>query len=226
MFKRNRIKACLLSILLIIFCVTACKTNNAPTPQPESYSKPPSGIQKPLTDENIDNEINYIETPMTTPAPNPEPSVAVDEAIGYFQTTLLDQSKSRLHNITLASEKIDGFVLQPGQVFSFNEVVGQRLPERGFKKAIVLIKGKRGYEEGGGICQISSTMFNAAEKAGMEIVERHSHSKDVHYLPLGRDAAIVYGEQDFKFKNTRDFPVKLHAYIEGDKMVTSITRAQ
>ncbi|MGE4284862.1 MAG: VanW family protein [Clostridia bacterium] len=226
MFEKKRVKVELLTIIFIIFFATSCGSNKAPKPAQEPAPTPQkqSKDQEPVLD--YENLKTPAPAPTPAPTPAPKPAVEVGQGIGYFQTTILDKSRSRVHNIKLASEKINGFIVQPGQEFSFNGVVGQRLPEKGFQKAIVLIRGKRAYEEGGGICQISSTLYNSAEKAGLEIVERHSHSKDVHYLPMGQDAAIAYGSQDLRFKNTRDFPIKLHAYVEGNKMITNITRAQ
>jgi vancomycin resistance protein YoaR len=216
MIKKKSYKFIISICILISFIVASCAKNEP---------KPP---QKPLPDVVEAPTPAPISTPVPTPTPTPtpEPPIEVNGVISSFKTTILDRSRTRVHNINLASQKISGYVIQPGETFSFNSVVGERLPERGFKKAIVIIKNKRAYEEGGGICQVSSTLYNAAELAGLEIIERHSHSKDIHYLPLGKDAAVAYGSLDLKFKNTKSYPIKIKAYVEGNKMVVSILRAE
>lgn len=144
--------------------------------------------------------------------------------IGSFETVILDKSKSRVNNIKVASEIINGYVLQPGKVFSFNKVIGKRNAAKGFKKAIIILKGKRAYGRGGGICQVSTTLYNAVEKAGLEILERHSHSKDVNYVPKGKDATVVYKYKDFKFKNTKEYAIKIICAIENDKVKVRIEK--
>jgi vancomycin resistance protein YoaR len=103
--------------------------------------------------------------------------------------------------------------------------MGKRTIQNGFKPALIIINGK--YEEGlgGGVCQLSSTLYNAADKAGLKIVERHAHTKQVAYVPRGRDAAISYGHMDLKFKNTKDFPIVIKVQVKNGKVYTSIYKA-
>ncbi|MDK2800519.1 MAG: vancomycin resistance protein VanW [Clostridiales bacterium] len=214
-----------MKIFLFIICIffinlyiISCSTNQ-PKPEQKPQKSAPKTVEVPKP--------SPVKTPVPTPPPTtPPPTVEVNGILSSFKTTILDKSKDRVHNLNLASQIIYGHVVHPGEIFSFNKVVGERLPERGFRKAIVIVKDKRGYDEGGGICQVSSTLFNAAQQAGLEIIERHSHSKDIHYLPQGQDAAIAYGSLDLKFKNTKNFPIKIETYVEGDKMVAKILRAE
>jgi vancomycin resistance protein YoaR len=89
----------------------------------------------------------------------------------------------------------------------------------------VFNQGKESKGYGGGVCQVSSTLFNTAEKAGLEIVERHRHSKRVYYVPKGKDAATSYGGVDFKFKNTLAYPIKINARADDEKVTVSVIKA-
>jgi vancomycin resistance protein YoaR len=146
--------------------------------------------------------------------------------LGSYQTPLLNRDKERIDNIRLAIRKINGYKLKPDEIFSFNKTVGKRDAANGFKVAAVIINGEYGEDMGGGVCQLSSTIFNAADKAGMQIVERHSHSRAVRYVPEGRDAAVSYDYLDFKFKNNKSYTVEVKAAIEGAKLRVSIYRAK
>ena len=144
--------------------------------------------------------------------------------IAIFETKIIDKSENRIHNLKLASSMIDGYVLKPGEAFSFNEVVGEANEERGFKKAIVLHKEDKVLDDGGGICQVSSTLYNAARQAGLEIIERHSHSKDVGYIPQGQDAAIAYDTFDLKFKNTYTYHIMIKIIVNEEVITVSIKK--
>jgi len=128
-------------------------------------------------------------------------------------STTFSSPAGRTTNIKVACKYIDGTVLKPGEVFSFNEVVGRRTPERGFKIATVYSGQETLEGYGGGVCQVSTTIFNAVLYANLQIVERCQHSMTVHYVPYGRDAAISWGSADFKFKNTTNTPIKISAKV-------------
>lgn len=117
----------------------------------------------------------------------------------------------RSYNVKLASKFIDGVILMPGDVFSYNDVVGPRTLSRGFKEANVYVGSEVEVGVGGGICQVSSTLFNSVVMSGLSIVSRTNHSLPVSYVPLGRDATVSYGSIDFKFSNPYDMPVKIAA---------------
>lgn len=121
----------------------------------------------------------------------------------------------RTTNLKIASGKIDGYVLMPGDTFSYNSVVGKRTVAAGFQLAGVYSGGGVVDGLGGGICQISSTLYNIVVMSDLEIIERENHSFLPGYLPAGRDATVVYGAIDFKFKNTRDYPVKIYSTVSG-----------
>ncbi len=121
---------------------------------------------------------------------------------------------NRVDNIEKALNMIDGYVLNPGETFSFNDVLGPRYSSLGWKEAGAINGGKSVQEPGGGVCQVSSTAFNAVLLADLTIVERSPHSWPLSYLPAGQDATINTGAQDFKFRNDRETPVIISAEID------------
>lgn len=142
--------------------------------------------------------------------------------IGYYITYYNAGNRDRSHNIALAAEAIDGTVIFPGERFSFNRVVGIRTTGRGYRRAAVIVRGELSEGVGGGICQVSSTLFNAADRAGLKIVQRYSHSRHVPYVPSGRDATVSWGGPDFVFDNAYNQPVLLRAFAGGGSMAVSI----
>ena len=138
-------------------------------------------------------------------------------------TTKYDSTNTnRAINLEIAINKINGIVLAPGEIFSFNQVVGERTAKSGFKEAVIYSDGELDYGLGGGICQISSNLYNTVLEANLEIVERKNHSMTVNYLPVGRDATVSYGSVDFKFKNSRSYPIKIGATINSGVITISI----
>jgi len=139
--------------------------------------------------------------------------------IDYAITNASSSSRSRLNNIQVAMSLINGAKLAPGETFSFNERVGQRTADRGFKMATAYSGGEVTEQVGGGICQVSTTLFNAAVKADMKIDERHNHSLTVHYVDKGKDATVDWGHQDLKFTNTSPDDIYICCYLTDDKRV-------
>ena len=134
-------------------------------------------------------------------------------------TNASSSSSNRLSNIRQSLKAINGMWLDPGESFSFNQVVGQRTTERGYKTATAYSGGKVTEEVGGGICQVSTTLFNAAVKANLKIDERHPHSLTVSYVDLGKDAAVDWGNKDLKFTNNSDDRIYICCYLSDDKRV-------
>lgn len=132
-------------------------------------------------------------------------------------------NKNRTTNLQLASKAINGTILQPGATFSFNKVVGQRTAARGYKPAHIFVGATASTEGiGGGVCQVASTMFNAALLGNFKIAERHQHSQRVAYVPLGRDAAIYWGSMDFKFTNNTSSAMQIRMTCKNGKITCSI----
>lgn len=136
---------------------------------------------------------------------------AFPDQLSTFKTRYDASDKDRTTNLILACKKLDGKVIMPGETFSYNATLGPRSTATGYKNAKVYENGEVVDGIGGGICQISSTLYNAALMADMEIVERRNHQFVTSYVGAGRDATVVYGLTDFKFKNTRKYPIKLKA---------------
>jgi len=132
-----------------------------------------------------------------------------NDVLADIHTDILDFSAGRQTNVRLSSQLINGMILNPGDVFSFNRRVGQRTAARGFQSGIGFIAGRTEQMLGGGICQVSSTLYMAALRGNMEIVERHQHGFRVAYSPLSQDAAIFWGSLDFRFRNTSPYPIRL-----------------
>ena len=135
--------------------------------------------------------------------------------VSSFSTKYDASNRNRSINLEIAANKINGTVLMPGDVFSFNKVVGKRTVEEGYKDAKIYADG--GVVDGlaGGICQISSTLYNAVLLGNLEIVERRNHSFPTSYVRTGRDATVVYGTIDFQFKNSRSYPIKIEATVKN-----------
>lgn len=129
---------------------------------------------------------------------------------------------NRSHNLYTAASRLNGAVIAPQEVFSFNQHVGMRTTEKGYRDAMVIVGGKFEPGLGGGVCQVSSTLYNACLLAGMEIVERCNHNLAVSYVPLGQDATVVYGALDFKFKNNTGYPVYIRAVTYGGQLTINI----
>lgn len=134
--------------------------------------------------------------------------------IGVYGTQV-GGTESRLANVRIAGGFIDFTLLMPGEVFSFNHEVGAPIPGRGFQEAPIIVGEELVPGYGGGICQVSSTLYNAVLKAGLKVVERHSHSQEVSYVPPGRDATVAYDYLDFKFENSTEQPILVRVYLSG-----------
>lgn len=137
-------------------------------------------------------------------------------------TSLSGSSTNRINNITLAASKINGVILQPGDTFSYNNTVGQRTTARGFREAGAYMNGEVVQEVGGGICQVSSTLYYCAMTANLKITARTNHYFSVGYIEPGMDATVSWGAPDFRFQNDRTFPVKIQAYVKNGSLTVEI----
>lgn len=134
---------------------------------------------------------------------------AFPNLLSTFSTTYSTSNVNRSTNIYIAAKKINGIVIMPGETFSYNQTVGKRTAAAGFKEAAVYAGGKVTTDIGGGICQVSSTLYNAVLLANLEIVERENHAFNPGYVKAGTDATVSWGYIDFRFKNTRNYPIKV-----------------
>lgn len=140
-------------------------------------------------------------------------SGAFPNVLSTFTTNYGTGDANRNANIALAAKSINSTVLMPGEVFSYNDLIGECSTKTGYKTATIYLNGKLSTGVGGGICQVSTTLYNAVLRANLEIVQRRNHSLGVTYVPAGQDAMVNIGTSDFKFKNNREYPIKVVAYV-------------
>jgi vancomycin resistance protein YoaR len=145
-----------------------------------------------------------------------------EKRIGQYLTYYNASNKERSFNIQLAANAINNHVVFPGQTFSFNRVVGKRTAHKGYLPAPIIVKGELSEGIGGGICQVSSTLFNAVDNSGLKIIQRFSHSKSVRYVPKGRDATVSWYGPDFKFMNAYNQPILIKAKTFEGKLIVTI----
>lgn len=142
--------------------------------------------------------------------------------ISSFSTWYNPSQVDRSHNVVLATRALNTTMVEPGEVFSFNKRVGPRVHEGGYRDAMVIVGDKFEQGLGGGVCQVSSTLYNTCLLAGLKIVERHNHNLAVAYVPLGQDATVSYGLQDFRFQNNLDNPIYIWSQAGNGKVTMKI----
>ncbi|MDH7569779.1 MAG: VanW family protein, partial [Armatimonadota bacterium] len=129
---------------------------------------------------------------------------------------------NRTQNVRLAARALNGTVIPAGAVFSYNQAVGPRLEALGYRVAKIFLRGRILDGVGGGVCQVASTVYNAALESGLPIVERARHSRPVPYVPEGRDATVSYGGVDLKFRNPFNAPLLIQTRVAGSSLTVSI----
>lgn len=217
-------------ILVVVAAVILILTSNANLFSNENNN--PSEQAKNLNDNNVNennnnnsNNNNSDKSEQSNDNTNDKPATAVakeekkttpqaptEVQIATYTTTLYDKEQTRIDNINLAISKLNGVIIENGAEFSFNNTIGPMNEGNGFKKATGFdSNGKKIKISGGGICQISSTLYNCALIAGFDITERHPHSRRVYYVPKDKDATILYGSLDLKFVNNSGSKVRIDA---------------
>lgn len=146
----------------------------------------------------------------------------INGVIGEFSTFLGNGTKARNDNVKLSCKLISDRILMPGDVISFNDEMGEITVENGYKMASTIVNGKYVDSLGGGLCQTSTTLYNALVRADVEILERHSHSIAAPYVAVGADAAVWKGSKDLKFKNNWDFPILIKSWVDDKKIYFKI----
>ena len=157
--------------------------------------------------------------PLKTLYPNVTTNMIGTEAfpdlLSEYSTQYYASNRNRTTNLILAANKINGTVIMPGEIFSYNKVVGARTIAAGYKEAPIYVQGKVVDGLGGGICQITSTLYNAVVYANLEVTQRSNHQFVPSYVTASRDATVVYGALDFQFKNNRNYPIKIVCSVSG-----------
>ena len=229
-------------ILVVVAAVILILTSNANLFSNENTENNNPGEQaKNLNDNNVNennnnsNNNNSDKSEQSNDTTNDKPATAVakeekeatpqtptEVQIATYTTTLYDKEQTRIDNINLAISKLNGVIIENGAEFSFNNTIGPMNEGNGFKKATGFdSNGKKIKISGGGICQISSTLYNCALIARFDITERHPHSRRVYYVPKDKDATILYGSLDLKFVNNSGSKVRIDA--SATKSTVTIT---
>ena len=180
--------------------------------------------------ESLDEEKYIFDIPVITADPkittqNILTELTINEELGTYSTSLENKEENTVYNIRLSSEVINGILVKPQEIFSFNKYVGPAEKADGYKESTIIANGifVNGY--GGGICQVSSTLYNTALLVNLPIVERYNHSvygEATKYVPLGQDAAIFYGFKDLRFKNNSDNVIVIFSKVFRDTLQISI----
>ena len=147
---------------------------------------------------------------------------AFPDLLSSYTTSYATSNSNRSNNIALAASKLDGTVIMPGETFSYNETIGKRTVSAGFKEAGAYSNGQVVTEVGGGICQVSSTLYNAVLRVNLEIVSRKNHNFQVSYVPIGTDATVSWQQPDFKFKNNRNYAIRIRATTSNKKITIQV----
>lgn len=206
-------------------------SNLTVTPAPEvPEEKKEEAVKEPMVEEPkkaetpVEAPVEEVKEPVYSPVLYALPS----ELIGYYQiqgsctTSFKGSSANRKANIATAAANLNGRILMPGEIFSVSEQFKPRTSANGYRMAGAYEAGQVIQSMGGGICQASSTTYNAAMNSGLIIVERNAHSMPVHYLPLGLDAAISAGSKDLVIQNGYSFPVVFEAYTVGNNLTVNV----
>ncbi len=179
-----------------------------------------------ILNDSIFNKQVLLPIEEVSPNVTQEAVQGIDEVVLGNFTTYFDASvEGRSFNIEKSANEINNTVLGPGDHFYFNTVVGNASKENGYALSTVIVNKEFVPGYGGGVCQTSSTLYNAVAKAGLEIIELHHHSKPVGYVPLGQDATVAYPYLDFKFANNRPYPVVLKSYVKGGALQIEVRSA-
>ena len=168
-----------------------------------------------------DNAVYRIPLTITAPEITSDEVICLEpfaDVLIEVTTKLNAGNKPRTTNVQIACDYVNGTILLPGEEFSYNDVVGERTYERGFKDAKIYVSGEVVDGVGGGICQVSSMLYMAALRADLEITSRRNHRFTVDYAPLGEDATVVYGQVDFKFVNNTEYPIRIECALDGSEV--------
>jgi vancomycin resistance protein YoaR len=165
-------------------------------------------------------EIPFTAIPPEITAENLTSMLYRDELATY--TAVADSNSDRNTNLRLACEAINGMILFPGQVFSYNSALGERTPERGYKLGPSYSGNKTVMTYGGGICQVSSALYYCTLVAEMETLVRKNHGFAPAYIPLGMDAAVSWGYLDFRFRNTSNYPIRIDATADRGSVTVTL----
>lgn len=201
------------------------------TPEVNGVKLQKEALKKMITDKingELKNEIITIKAPLDVakPVTTAAKLSASYIPISSFSTSFSTSISNRINNIELATKAINGTLLMPGETFSFNKIVGERTRQRGYKEAGIIVGDKIESGLGGGICQVSSTLYNTLLQANIKASERRNHSLPLAYIAKGLDATVDWGNIDLKFKNTLSTPIYIEGYIKNKNVYFNIYSSQ
>lgn len=172
---------------------------------------------------DIENKTNEVKNDMKNDVNNKAAKVSEEIEISAFTTTIYDKDEGRIHNISLANTKLNDTIVKQGEEFSFINTVGTMGESEGYQKTLGFdSEGRKIQIAGGGLCQLSSTLYNAALNIGLEITERHPHSRRVYYVPVDKDATVCYPSLDLKFINNTDHDIKIKVTNDSDNVTVKL----
>ena len=198
----------------IYFFFSSSKPNIEPTPGTRVSTSN-------STNSNNSQQENYE----TTQKESVGVTEGLEKEIAKFSTKIMEEDNHRDNNMEISISKLNGTIVKNGDTFSFNETVGSPTPNEGYEKAGVFVEDKYKKDYGGGNCQVSTTLYNAVLKVnGLKVTERHEHTQEIYYVPLGKDAAVAYGEIDFKFKNNTGHDIKIYGEMTEKEVKMKLTQ--
>lgn len=219
----KKIIAILLSIIILVcVCFYIYKSNtNVQNDYSSNYT-----AEKTSTLDEANNTINNTNNDSKDKNESAKNTDFKNKTVSEFSTKLPKDTKARYSNIELACETLNDTVVKSGDTFSLWNTLGCPTKEKGYQKAKAFTSdGKIIKSYGGGICQVSTTIYNALlEVDGIKVTERHEHSRDVVYVKDGKDAAVSYKSADLKFKNNLDYDIKIKANVKNNKVVIKIEK--
>ncbi len=238
--RATRLLRCAVMALLCTATLCACAHTISDTPPGElnthwtaipSDTNTPAAVpsasdgaapKKGVPDDAAPKNRTHVSRPPASPAASPSVAPKKAEPV-RFETPILSSSENRTKNLQLAAKKLSGQTIKAGEEFSFNRTLGARTSKKGYRKATIFVQGEKRKEVGGGVCQVATTLYNAAKKAGFEITERHEHSRDPGYIELGQDATVYYGQKDLKFINNTGDDYRIEITIGKENVRVELT---
>lgn len=218
--KKSSLFILFVLFVLIMFLLSGCSNKTNSNEENNSISNNSNISVSPTSTENTTNMYNVIEL-------NQNATSTKETELASFSTNLVNRYTNSKHNISVACGLLNGTVIQNGDVFSFWGTLGDTTPEKGYVKADSFDEdGDTVQTYGGGVCQISSTLYNVvlAVPNELTVVERHPHSKPVAYVEQGKDATVSYSSVDFKFKNNSGLPIKIYAEYQDTAITIRIVK--
>lgn len=210
-------------VFLYLFLIIGCQSEVSSNPRPENQEESIQDIS------DLETVIEKAEVSLikSNPPINEDIEIKADDVLGQFMTRFASSSKQRKQNIRNAVSKINQTIVYPNEEFSISKLLTPFTEENGYLPAGTIVQGKVVNSYGGGVCQVSSTLYNAVLDAELLVLERHSHSITVSYVEIGRDAAIAENLKDFRFLNSLEVPILIEAIAsDRDELIFRIRGAQ